>query len=106
MCSANRSSLEVSYVHLGDQAPILAIWLADVPRDMLEIFDEVLTEVVLTDFPHYSQVFNPSFLIIPFQITNELHVRITELPISDKLRDLRQSHLNCLVRVAGGYTDI
>jgi DNA replicative helicase MCM subunit Mcm2 (Cdc46/Mcm family) len=56
MCSANKASLEVSYVHLGDQAPILAIWLADVPRDMLEIFDEVLKEVVLTDFPHYSQV--------------------------------------------------
>jgi DNA replication licensing factor MCM2 len=36
------------------------------------------------------------------QITTELHVRITELPISDKLRDLRQNHLNCLVRVSGG----
>ena len=56
MCSINKSSLEVSYVHLGDQAPILAIWLADVPRDMLEIFNEVLREVVLIDFPHYSQV--------------------------------------------------
>jgi DNA replication licensing factor MCM2 len=56
MCSVNSSSLEVSYVHMGDQAPILAIWLADVPGDMLGIFDEVLSEVVLADFPHYKQV--------------------------------------------------
>lgn len=69
MCSANRSSLEVSYVHLGDQAPILAIWLADVPRDMLEIFDEVLREVVLTDFPHYSQV----YFILWFVILLDFH---------------------------------
>jgi DNA replication licensing factor MCM2 len=56
MCSANKSSLEVSYKHLSDQDPILAIWLADVPRDMLQIFDEVLVEEVLAQFSYYSKV--------------------------------------------------
>mmetsp|Transcript_3003 Transcript_3003/g.4568 ORF Transcript_3003/g.4568 Transcript_3003/m.4568 type:complete len:949 (+) Transcript_3003:31-2877(+) len=92
MCAANSSSLEVSYVHLGEYAPILAIWLADLPRDMLGIFDEVLKEVVLEGFTHYTQ------------IAQEMHVRITDLPISDRLRDLRQGHLNCLVRVSGVIT--
>ena len=31
-------------------------------------------------------------------------MRITHLPISDRLRDLRQNHLNCLIRVSGVIT--
>lgn len=41
MCAANRGSLEVLYTHMGDASPILAIWLADAPKDMLVILDEV-----------------------------------------------------------------
>lgn len=92
MCAKNSSSLEVSYLHLGDEVPILAIWLADVPKDMIEIFDEVLEDIVKREFPYYSQ------------ISTKLFVRITDLPISDRLRDLRQGHLNCLVRVSGVIT--
>ena len=54
-------------------APILAIWTADAPKDMLEIFDEVTLQVVLEVFPDYHQ------------IHDEVFVRITELPISDSL---------------------
>ena len=57
MCAANSASLEVSYGHLGEMQSLLAIWLVDVPRDMLQIFDEVLKTVVLERFPHYAQVF-------------------------------------------------
>lgn len=32
----------MSYIDLSKAVPILAIWLADVPKDMLEIMDEVL----------------------------------------------------------------
>ena len=38
MCSNNGSSLEVSYLHLGECAPILAIWLADVPKYVIIYF--------------------------------------------------------------------
>jgi DNA replication licensing factor MCM2 len=92
MCAANASSLIVSYAHIAKVQSLLAIWLTDVPRDMLQLFDEVLQSVVLQEFPHYSR------------ISSELHVRISDLPISDKLRDLRQGDLNNLVRVCGVVT--
>ncbi len=92
MCSENRASLEVSYVHLADIQPILAIWLADYPRDMLEILDEGLSEVVREQFEHYER------------IAKRLSVRITDLPIADRLRDLRHNHLNQLVKVEGVIT--
>lgn len=56
MCAANGASLEVSYTHLCDMPAILAIWLADVPKEMLQIFDEVLSQVVHKQFPHYKKV--------------------------------------------------
>ena len=92
MCAENSGSLLVDYGHLGEMQSLLAIWLTDVPKDMLMIFDEVLKDVVLKDFPHYAQ------------IAQELHVRIIELPISDRLRDLRQNDLNNLIRVSGVVT--
>ena len=46
MCAANSASLPVSYVHLGEKVPTLAIWLADAPQDMLQIFNEVAKEVI------------------------------------------------------------
>lgn len=66
LCSSNFSSLEVSFPHLGAGAAILAIWLADVPNDMLLIFDEVLTEIVIEMFPHYATV-------------SYIHIRYTNL---------------------------
>jgi len=56
MCAINSASLEISYAHLADMQSLLAIWLTDVPKDMLQIFDEVLQTVVLADFPHYNKV--------------------------------------------------
>ena len=89
MCSKNRQSLEVSYLHLSQTYPVLAIWLADLPKQMLTIFDETAREVVLEQFEYY------------WRIHNEIHVRITDLPIVDSLRDMRHSHLNALVKVSG-----
>jgi len=92
MCAVNSASLEISYGHLAEMQSLLAIWLTDVPRDMLQILDEVLQSVVLQEFPHYSK------------IAAETHVRVVNLPISDRLRDLRQSDLNSLIRVSGVCT--
>ena len=63
MCLANRVSMHVSYVHLSENDAILAIWLADVPGDMIQIFDEVLKEEVLVMFPHYHKVWANLYLI-------------------------------------------
>ena len=92
MCSENRASLEISYAHLAELQPILAIWLADHPRDMLEILDEGLIEVVKEQFENYDR------------IAKRLSVRVTDLPIVDRLRDLRHIHLNQLVKVEGVIT--
>ncbi|ORY32125.1 DNA replication licensing factor cdc19 [Naematelia encephala] len=88
----NSESLEVSYIHLANSRPILAYFLANSPQPMLALFDEVALDAILLYYPSYDR------------IHSEIHVRITELPTSLSLRDLRQSNLNCLVRVTGVVT--
>ncbi|RVX75953.1 DNA replication licensing factor mcm2 [Exophiala mesophila] len=88
----NSESLEVSYDHLSSTKAILAYFLANAPTEMLKIFDKAAFEVVRLHYPNYE-------LIHP-----EIHVRISDLPVHYTLRQLRQSHLNCLVRVSGVVT--
>ncbi|KYK57326.1 DNA replication licensing factor mcm2 [Drechmeria coniospora] len=88
----NAESLEVSYEHLSESKAILAYFLANAPSEMLKLFDEVAMDVVLLHYPDYER------------IHAEIHVRIFDLPVHYTLRQLRQSHLNCLVRVSGVVT--
>ncbi len=88
----NAESLEVSYDHLSTSKAILAYFLANAPGEMLKLFDEVAMEVTLLHYPDYER------------IHSEIHVRISDLPVHYTLRQLRQTHLNCLVRVSGVVT--
>ncbi|PHH91431.1 hypothetical protein CDD83_525 [Cordyceps sp. RAO-2017] len=88
----NAESLEVSYEHLSESKAILAYFLANAPAEMLKLFDEVAMDVVLLHYPDYER------------IHSEIHVRVFDLPVHYTLRQLRQSHLNCLVRVSGVVT--
>lgn len=88
----NLESLEVSFLQLVEAKAILAYFLANSPASILPIFDEVAFDVVLLYYPSYDR------------IHSEIHVRITDLPTSVTLRDLRQSNLNSLVRVSGVVT--
>lgn len=88
----NAESLEVSYDHLSSAKAILAYFLANAPTEMLKLFDDVAMDVVLLHYPDYER------------IHSEIHVRIFDLPVHYTLRQLRQSHLNCLVRVSGVVT--
>ena len=92
LAAHNRQSLEVSYLHLSTDQPTLAIWLADAPKEMLTLMDEVARTMVLSLFPDYSQVHQ------------DIHVRICDLPIKDSLRELRHLHLNALIKVSGVVT--
>eukprot|EP00977_Amphora_coffeiformis_P017256 scaffold5533_cov159-Amphora_coffeaeformis.AAC.12 len=92
MCAANLSSLTVSYLHLMNAEPVLAYWLADAPKDMFLVLNEAATRHTLSLFPSYAA------------IQSEIHVRISDVPILDSLRDLRRSHLDCLVKVNGVVT--
>lgn len=92
MCAANQQTLQVSYLHLMEAEPVLAFWVADAPRDMLDVLNEAATRHTLSLFPSYNA------------IKTDIHVRISEVPILDSLRDLRRSHLDSLVKVHGVVT--
>jgi DNA replication licensing factor MCM2 len=59
---------------------------------MLAIFDQAALAAVLRQFEHYKQ------------IRSDIHVRVVNLTIMDKLREIRQVHLNTLVRTEGVVT--
>lgn len=88
----NAESLEVSYQELASEKAILAFFLANAPAEILKLFDEVAMDVVLLHYPDYER------------IHAEIHVRIYDLPLNYTLRQLRQQHLNSLVRVSGVVT--
>jgi DNA replication licensing factor MCM2 len=58
----------------------------------LPIFNEVAFELVTEVFPSYENVYK------------NVYVRIRDLPIEDNLRDLRQMHLNALIKIRGVIT--
>ena len=37
-------------------------------------------------------------------VRSEVYVRISELPVQESIRDIRQCHMNCLIRVDGVVT--
>lgn len=77
MCENNYASFEVEFTHLVITEHALAYFLPEAPLEMLEIFDKVAKELVLSIYPTYER------------ITNEIHVRITELPLTEDIRTFR-----------------
>lgn len=92
MCSNNKQSLEVSYSHISNSYETLAVWIAFEPAIVLPYLNTVAFEVANHSFPGYED------------IVNEIYVRIRDLPIKDKLRDLRKGNLNTLIRIEGVIT--
>lgn len=92
MCLNNKQSLEIDFMHLSAKQPTLAIWLAEEPKYMLPILNVVATELVLEVYPDY------------LAIAQEIFVRFRGLPVNDTLRDLRQVHLNALIKIRGVVT--
>ena len=92
MCDLNKQGLEVTYSHLSEKAPTMALWIAEQPRLILPILDEVAFNIVSELYPQY------------VAIHNEVFVKIKDLPVEDKLRDLRHSNLKGLIKVRGVIT--
>lgn len=88
----NAESLEINYAHLAESKGTLAYFLAAAPEEMLRILDMVAMEATLLFYPDYER------------IHSEIHVRVTDLPKTFTLRELRQVHLNGLVKVSGVVT--
>lgn len=92
MAATNGQSLVVCYSHISLTQSTIGVWLADMPTKVIEIFNEAAKAVTLSIFPDYG-------LIHP-----EIFVRISDLPVADKLRDIRYIHLNTLIKVTGVVT--
>lgn len=92
MVEANHQSLVVDYNLLYQSEEVLAYFLVEAPLEMLNIFDEAAKDYVYSLYPHYHK------------IAKEIHVRISDLPLIEELRSLRQLHLNQLVRTNGVVT--
>lgn len=88
----NSELLEVSYLHLAESKAILAMFVAVCPDEMLKIFDVVAMDATELHYPEY------------LHIHAEIHVRIGDFPTQTHLRDLREAHLNLLVRLQGVVT--
>eukprot|EP01022_Parablepharisma_sp_SALTPOND_P000960 TRINITY_DN105340_c1_g1_i1.p1 TRINITY_DN105340_c1_g1~~TRINITY_DN105340_c1_g1_i1.p1 ORF type:complete len:621 (+),score=50.62 TRINITY_DN105340_c1_g1_i1:414-2276(+) len=92
MCKDNKQGLEITYTHLAEKAPTMALWVAEQPALILPILDQVAFDVVTELYPQYASICKAIF------------VKIKDLPVEDKLRDLRQSNLRGLVKVKGVIT--
>ena len=80
------------HLRLTRREPVLALWLHEAPRDVLDVLREAATRHILRTFPGYGA------------IRDEIHVRVADVPLQDSLRHLTRVHLEGLVRVAGVVT--
>lgn len=94
MCQENKASLVVEFDCLAsDKGELqLAYFLPEAPMEVLKIFSEAAKDVVLKLYPKYER------------IAREIHVRISNLPLEENLRSLRQVHLNQLIKTCGVVT--
>lgn len=88
----NSESLVVDYSHLAESRAVLASFLVQAPQEVLKVMDIVAMEAVELVYPMYRH------------IHSEIHVRVAGLPVTLTLRELREHHLNTLVRVSGVVT--
>jgi DNA replication licensing factor MCM2 len=72
--------------------PTLAIWIAELPSGVLPILNQVAFDLIIELFPMYENTHK------------DVYIRIKDLPIEDNLWDLRQVHLNNLIRIKGVVT--
>ncbi|GJN13092.1 hypothetical protein PR202_ga31426 [Eleusine coracana subsp. coracana] len=92
MVLANKCSLEIDYKQFIYIHPNIAIWLADAPQSVLEAMEEVAKNVVFDLHKNYRN------------IHQKIYVRITNLPVYDQIRNIRQIHLNTMIRIGGVVT--
>eukprot|EP00891_Asterochloris_glomerata_P007038 jgi/Astpho2/7038/fgenesh1_pm.00107_%23_26_t len=92
MCIRNEQSLVISFEHFSMAQPEIAMWFVDVPRLVIDVFNRNAKDAVLSIMPSYENV------------QPDIFVRFEGMPIVDKIRDIRQFHLNRLVRFQGVVT--
>ncbi|KAL0036084.1 hypothetical protein WJX79_002039 [Trebouxia sp. C0005] len=85
MCIDGQQSLLVDLDQLALVQTDITIWLQCQPKIVMELLHQVAKEVVLLEYPEYEN------------IHKDIFVRV-EATIEENIRDLRQHHLNSLIR--------
>lgn len=86
MCVDNQQSFEISYTHLKEAQPTLAMWVGLEPAIILPELNAIAYALACKTYSSYKVLFP------------EVFVKIRDLPIIDYIRDLRHVHLGKLIR--------
>ena len=70
------------YLRLTRREPVLALWLHEAPRDVLDVLRKAATRHFLRTFPGYGA------------IRDEIHVRVADVPLQDSLPRPRSKRRN------------
>ncbi|KAJ8460006.1 hypothetical protein OPV22_032932 [Ensete ventricosum] len=92
MVLANKCSLEIDYMQFSYIHTNIATWLSNAPQSVLEVMQEVTKKVVFDLHKNYKNIHQKIF------------VRITNFPVYDQIHNIRQIHLNKLIRIGGVVT--
>ena len=88
----NKNSIEISYSHFKAALPTLAMWLGLEPMHLLPELNGDFYAILCRISPQYKN------------IVKESYVKFYELPILDRIPQLKVEHLTKLVRVRGVVT--
>jgi DNA replication licensing factor MCM2 len=86
MCIANQQSIEISYTHLKEALPTIAMWVGLEPALILPELNALAYSIACKNYASYKSIFA------------EVFIKIRDLPIIDYIRDLRHVHLGKLIR--------
>mmetsp|Transcript_69419 Transcript_69419/g.203740 ORF Transcript_69419/g.203740 Transcript_69419/m.203740 type:complete len:899 (-) Transcript_69419:431-3127(-) len=97
MAEEAQMHLDVSFLHLQQWSPQLALWVAEHPVRILRILNETLMAEAQKKFLTYAD-------LAALKEENELRVAIHSFPIREPIRELKTNHLGKLVNVHGVVT--
>ncbi|KAI3912274.1 hypothetical protein MKW92_008221 [Papaver armeniacum] len=92
MVLANKCSLEIDYKQFIFTHPNIAIWLAEAPQPVIQVMEDAAKSVIFNLYPNYKN------------IHEKIYLRITNFPVYDQIRNIRQIHLNTMIRIRGVVT--
>lgn len=90
--SNNKKSLEIYFKHISQFNNKLAEWIVSHPSTVIPLLNDVAFSLTCEIYPNYQS------------IISEIFVRIKDLPILHKLRDLRHTEIGSLVKIKGVIT--
>lgn len=92
MIGENSASLEINYPHLSSVFPTISYWVFESPTIIIKELNRVALDLIKSINYSYSK------------IKTEIYVKIIDFPLEEKIRELRTSHVNNLIKIRGVIT--